>query len=157
MAVKSEERTIGEHTYRVTQLTALKSRELFSRLVRLLGPGVAAMVSAGQGISRSQISQMLGEISQRVTDDELDHFCRVLGSSSQIVAAGNAVTLDKEVIDVHFAGQLFNLFKWLAFALEVNYSDFLSVFARMQAAVSAAAAKSPSPSPPASIGTFGAS
>lgn len=158
MAVKTEDRTIGEHTYRVTQLTALKSRALFARLVRFVGPAAAAALGGGRRLSQLNVGELVSDIAGRVSDEELGYFCDVLGSCTEIVGSNGAlVRLDRNVIDFHFAGHLLDMFTWMAFALEVNYSDFLSAWKRTPGAASMAPVSGPSPSPTASTGTFGVS
>lgn len=158
MAVKTEDRVIGEHTYRVTQLTALKARALFARLVRFVGPAAATVVGAGRKVSLGELGSILGDLSERVTDDELGWFCDRLGECSYIVGdGGRTQQLERAIIDIHFAGALLDMFKWMAFALEVNFADFLSELKRTQAAASMAQGKPESKSPQVSTGTSGAS
>jgi hypothetical protein len=158
MAVKSDTRTIGEHTYRVTQLTALKSRALFVRLVKLLGPAVVTVIGSGVNVNRAQLGGLLSELFTRLSDDELAYFCNVLGACTEVLGPGGAVVIDSPaMIDVHFAGRLLDMFKWLRFALEVQFSDFLSAAKATLAAGSTAQGTAPSASPSASTGTFGVS
>lgn len=154
MAVKTDTRQIGEHKYRVTQLPGLKARELFTRIVRLIGPAAAAAVGSGRGLSRFDLGELFGSLTSRITDDELGHFCTVLGECTELLGSNGAATkLDTTLQDVHFAGELLNMFKWLQFALEVNFADFLSVWRRTQAAESTAQTSAASRSPQASTGT----
>lgn len=154
MAVKTEERRIGDHTYRVTQLTALKARALFARLVRFIGPAAATAIGAGQLPSMGDLGGMLGELTERVSDDELGWFAARLGECSYLVGDnGKVLQLEPSVVDLHFAGALLDMFKWMAFALEVNFADFLSVLKRTQAAASTAPANQASRSPLDSTGT----
>lgn len=154
MAVKTEDRTIGAHTYRVTQLTALKARALFARLVRFIGPAAATALGGGRKLSQLDLGSLLSDLTERVTDEELGYFCDVLGSCSELVGTnGKTVALDREILDVHFAGALLDMFKWLAFALEVNFADFLTELKRTQAAASMAQVRAESKSPLVSTGT----
>lgn len=159
MALGVDERQIGEHTYRVTQLTTLKARALFARLVQFLGPGVATAISSGNvsSILNMDIGALVGSLADKFTDNELAYFCTQLGSCSEIVVDGKTQTLTNAIIDVHFAGHLLDMFKWMAFALEVQFSDFLSEWKRIQAAALEAKAKSVQNSPAASTGTSGES
>lgn len=154
MAIQSDKRTIGEHTYRVTQLTALKGRALFTRLVRFLGPAAAGALGSRRGLGALDKGALMSDLATRVTDEELGYFCDVLGECTEIIgASGKAERLDRELFDVHFAGRMLDMFKWLQFALEVNFADFLSVLRRIPDASSTAPAMPQSPSPPASTGT----
>lgn len=154
MAVKTEERRIGDHTYRVTQLTALKARALFARLVRFVGPAAATAIGAGMKINMSQLGSLLSELTERVSDDELGWFAARLGECSYLVGDnGKALQLEPSVVDMHFAGSLLDMFKWMAFALEVNFADFLSELKRTQAVASMVPGNPESKSPSASTGT----
>jgi len=160
MAVQVETRTIGDVTYRVTQLTALKGRALFARLIRFVGPSVAAAVGSGnvKSLLDMDVGGILEQFSSRVTDEELGYFCDVLGSCTEIVGDNGATqALNKSVFDIHFAGRLLDMFKWMGFALEVNFADFLSVLKRIQGERSTAPASPVSPSQPLSTGTSGGS
>lgn len=159
MALGVEERQIGEHVYRVTQLTALKGRALFARLIQFLGPAVAGAVSSGNlsSILNMDVGALVGMLADKFTDNELAYFCTQLGSCSEIVVEDRAQKLTNDIIDIHFGGKLLEMFKWMGFALEVQFSDFLSELKRIQVAALAVKAKSAQKSPADSIGTSGGS
>jgi hypothetical protein len=161
MAVQTETRVIGGRNYRVTQLTALKARALFVRLVKMVGPMVAALLGSGNArgfleMEGKELGPMIVNFCERISDEELDFFCSVLGEQSQIVnERGEGAIMTRNIIDVEFAGRLMDLFKWLAFALEVNFTDFLSAAKAIPVGKSKAPVSDPLPFREASIGTSG--
>jgi hypothetical protein len=163
MAVQTETRVIGGRTYRVTQLTALKARALFVRLIKMVGPMAAALLGTGNArgfldMDGKEVGPMIVSFCERISDEELDYFCSVLGEQSQVInERGEGATLARNIIDVEFAGRLMDLFKWLTFALEVNFSDFLSVAKAIPAAKSKGRTSEPLPFREGSTGTSGAS
>lgn len=162
MALLTEDKQIGEHTFRVTQLTGIEGRKLFARLVRFVGPAIAGAVSSGRLKSLLDINldvgSLMGQLADKFTDDELDFFCKKLGACTELVGDnGKTTKLDLNIQDVIFAGHLFDMFKWMAFALEVQFSDFLSELKRIQAAKSTAPASDASTSLPVLTGTSGES
>jgi tail assembly chaperone len=110
------------------------------------------------GADSASLVPMVTDFCERLSDDELGYFCETLGSCTEIVGDASSATLTTQLQDVHFAGHLLDMFKWLAFALEVNYADFLSAIKATQVAKSPAAVVSAaSQSPSLSTGTSGVS
>lgn len=160
MSMGVEDRQIGDRTFRVLQLPALKARALFARLVQFLGPAVAGAVSSGNmsALLNMDVGALVGTLSEKFTEEELSYFGKVLGGCTQLVGDnGNTAVLDEKLQDVVFAGNILQMFKWMGFALEVQFSDFLSELKRIQAVALAAKEKSAQKSPAASTGTSGES
>lgn len=128
---KQEERTIGDTTYRVTQLTAKPARRLFARIVQLLGPGIGSMME-GQPLSMqallgADMGVGIKEITKALDPEEQEHVIDVLCENKTIARRDGDKwpIMNKEAFDLHFTGRLVDMYKVIGFALEVNYSDFL--------------------------------
>jgi hypothetical protein len=166
MGLKQETRSIGKYKYRVTQLPALKARALFVRLTKALGPvlgtaleGIGPVTLRGMlGLNGATLGLLINEASTRLTEEDLTYFCDVLGESSELLGeSGRGERLTESVQNIHFGGQLLQMFKWMGFALEVNFSDFLDGLKSLKAEKSTGRESSASPSPTDSTGTSGES
>ncbi len=145
MALETKDKSIAGVTYRVTQLTATKGRAVFVRLAKLF----AGM--AGAKNMEDRIAGILGKLS----DDDLKFVCDVFASATQVHAPGDKGWPQlSDVFDLHFAGRYLEMFQWLAFCLEVNFSGF---FPGVDIAGLAQAATSGSISPKGATGSSGGS
>jgi len=118
MAIKKESRTIGDHTYEVTQFPTTKALTMLNRLVCLLGESIGTMTDDG-GFS-SAAKTLIG----RLEGEDLAEFCQSL---LEKVTIDGQKQQGEKYFDLHFAGQIGHLFEVVAFVLEVNFNDFLSV------------------------------
>lgn len=147
-------RTIGAYTYQMTELGSADAKALFVRTVQAAGPvlgaylegaGAAAegegLKSIADGTAKAKIakrlvgmdvkafSRMFEELAHRLSIDDLNYACEVLGRASQLKGEkGGWLPLDRDRQELHFTGgRLLSLWKWLAFGYEVQFSDFLAV------------------------------
>lgn len=158
-------------TYHVTQLPSKKARNTLVRLVRIFGPVLGRLVEGYQGtkgkkataaavldaVDGASVSSALSELAARLTEAELDHACTVFGEYTEISSDEDPESRKKlttQAQELHFAGNTAELFEWLGFALEVNFSDFFKgsqIGAELGAALTGRAspkASSPSESRP---------
>ena len=160
--IETQMKQIGGRHYRVTQLGAAKGTKLMVRLFKLLGPPVSQFLSgvAKDGkavniadIQMESVSEAVMELSQLITEDEMEHVISTLSRVTQVSDDGKQGwgSLD-EIRELIWAGNYIEMFKWLAFALEVNYAGFFGA-SGFGAVASALKAKSASTSPKASTGT----
>lgn len=122
-AFKQESKLIGQHTYKVTQLDALKGRRAFTRLVKLLGPAFASM---GDGDDDAKVARGISALVDRMSEDDVDYFCDVFAELTE-VSGGSYKKASPQldtVFATHFAGNYFELTQWLIFAMKVNFSSF---------------------------------
>lgn len=128
---KSEERTIGDNTYRVTQLVSKDARPTLIRLFKLLGPSIGQMVEdamAGRSINPDiGVGVAISQLADRISEDDLERLIDTLVQNKTLArkTENGWPLLDKAGFDVHFTGRIGEMFKVLAFALEVNFQDFL--------------------------------
>lgn len=106
---KSETRTIGENTYIVAQLGALKGRTVFAKLLKVAGPLMA-------GGDLSAVSH--------IPDEALGEFCDAFASCTQVKIGDKQPNLS-DIFDVHFAGCYDEMLAWLGFCIELNFGSVL--------------------------------
>ena len=123
------------------------------RLVRVLGPvvgalmeGAASKMTSGPKGSKTKpvaamdksarlgaileadpatVSKVLTELGSRLTEEDLEYFASVFGATTQVEREpGKLLPLTLQDQEIHFAGRFGEMFRWLGFCLEVNYSDF---------------------------------
>lgn len=130
MAHTTEERRLGDTTYRVTTIGALKGRGLMVRLGKLGGQSLASFLdglASGKTVLDAAvavgIAEAIREISARLTEEEFAAICDELALHTILVFDEKEPRL-KDVFDTHFAGNYGELVQWFAFALEVNFRSF---------------------------------
>jgi hypothetical protein len=123
-AFKQESARIGAHTYKVTQLDALKGRRAFTRLAKLLGPAFAQL--QGEGTDDEKVARALTSLVDRMSEDDVDFFCDAFAELTEVSGGAYkkaAPQLDT-VFATHFAGNYLEMTRWLIFAMKVNFSSF---------------------------------
>jgi len=167
--ITTEQKQIGEWHYETTQLGSKDGRRLLVRLYKLLGPAAAEFLAGledkdgGKGgaqirnlgdVKTDAIADAVTELAARITEDELDHVVDTLAKKTRVSQNGTSgwqpLVEQSEMI---WAGNYTEMFKWLAFALGVNYSGFTGGLGNLSAFVSQAAQGSQSKSPNQSTGT----
>lgn len=133
--LESQQKRIGDIDYQVTQLPAPAGRRLLVRLYKVLGPALAAALKSlpesSGGISlgelqTSAIGDAMFELAQSITEDELDHVCNVFASQTLFSRESGKWLPLKDFEDSHWSGNYLQMFQWIGFCLEANYSSFLS-------------------------------
>lgn len=130
---KEKETTLSGIKFRVTQLGFEDSIDLFVPLCKTLGPSIGALFSSvtqddtkalgDAQISPTGITQALSELAQRLTASDLKYAVNMLAKTTRIEREpGKWPMLEPEV---DLAGEFSLMFRWLAFALGVNYGSFL--------------------------------
>lgn len=124
-------RTIDGVIFEVTPLGYREGRKAFVRLSKAVGPALAQASSGGDMADLSgsdvDVAAALSALVSEVSDGDLEWFADILGKTTRFSRGGDKwpylVEANREAL---FAGEILLFFKWLAFALEVNFSDFLS-------------------------------
>lgn len=123
--IKTEDRQIGKVTYSVTQLGFKKSREVFARLTKMLGPALGLLLNGGSEGAAGALEAVCAQVSEA----DLEYLCDVFAECTMVkMPDGKRAKLSADAQELLFGGALVDCFKWLAFALEVNYGDFFDVF-----------------------------
>jgi len=120
-------RTIDGVTFEVTPLGFKQARVAFVRLTKALGPALAHVDTDAPDMAAA-----LSALVERVGDDDLEWFADVFGETTRFSTDGSKWPyLHADLRESLFSGgKLMLFFQWLAFALEVNFSDFLVFLTR---------------------------
>lgn len=121
--LETKTRQIGEYKYRCTQLGALKGRKVLVRLLKTVGPAL-------DGVSEGSVGSLLGKLASSLDEDTVDYLCDTMAARTEVeLPSGKSVDL-AGIFELHFAGKYGEMVKWLAFAVEVNFSSFFSDLAK---------------------------
>lgn len=147
---------IGDYTYAVKQLDALKGRKVFVRLANVLGPAFE-----GLGKGEDAVEKALGKLLASLREDDMEYFCKQFAPSTMVLGgeyADDPRSLQSDLFfGTHFAGKYLDMIEWLIHCVQANYSSF---FQGIGAKVAARVPAKPAPalqSPPTSTGTSGES
>lgn len=120
----NQKKTIDSVKYEVSMLPPRLARKILVRIFQVLAP------SAGEAFSREseQLTQAIGPIlstlSDKLSDDDLDWMMSELAKVTTVEVAPGQEPYLNTIFDVHFRGKVGQMFKWFAFAMEVQYADF---------------------------------
>lgn len=153
----SREKVIDGVTYTIYMLPPKVAMDLLVDVSKVVGPSLGALLDAAESkgnggsvldldITSPTISNALGALLERVDKKTL----RSMIDQLVPVSMADGVKLEG-AFDIHFRGRLGSMFKWLFFALQTQFGDFIDalVGATGQGAEMTAA---PSPSPITSAG-----
>jgi hypothetical protein len=125
LSVKNKTRTIGGREFTCVQFMAVRSYTLLHTLLQEVGPLIAGSLSNTLSV-RELVPMIVDLLSKLTPERSLELMVSILEGT--IVTDGkNMVSLDStERFDVMFGPNIGDMFKALAFSIEVNYGDFLS-------------------------------
>lgn len=119
--IQTKDKTIGDSVYSVTQMPGLTALRMQSKLMRILGPSFAQMVSSAgtknldAGFAPA-VSLLVNQLDPDTFETLVKDLMKGVRKNGQEITAG--------ILNLDFAGNLNELFQVLQFVLEVNYSDF---------------------------------
>jgi Phage tail assembly chaperone protein, TAC len=151
-----KEKVIDEVTYQIGMLPPRKAQVILVDILKVAGPALAAVATAVKGGSildadidfQKVASQLALNLDVKTLEAHQNELADVtLANGKQL----------RGIFDAHFRGRIMHLYKWHAFALEANFSDFsdalASVSSRLKSLVKAEpASSSQNTSTPASGG-----
>lgn len=138
MARKTETTEIDGLKFTVTQLPGRKAAEMSVRLLTMLAPAVAkagaglgsvdwsrgASASVDMGRVFADMGLAAETLFARLTPDEIQRVSKELYAFAKVEENGQELPMTDAVIDEVFAGRAGALFRFLIFALKVNFADF---------------------------------
>ena len=125
--IETVERTIGKHGYIVTQLGFKRSRQVFARLTKMVGPALSELLGGGE--SQAKAGAALSALCAQVSEPDLEYLCDTFADCTLVkMPDGGKKRLDADTQEVIFGGHIEDCFKWLAFCLEANYAGFFGEF-----------------------------
>lgn len=129
MAREIVTKKIGGVEYIATQFPPRKSLKVLTRLTRVIGQPLMKLMNSVDGekgildqdVSKLDIGGAISALGNALGDDDL---YEIAVEVCECVTA-DGVQLIGDKLDVHFTGKLDDMFKVVAFAVEVNYQNFL--------------------------------
>lgn len=151
---KNTKKIDGVHL-RVDMLELEEAEECFVRAVKALGPALGELAKAAIAAKTSSVLDVdvavaggaFAQLAANLTKEDLTYFRKVFADVTYHEAApGKWIKFVPEVV---LKGKFGVLLKWLRFALEVNFADFLSGVSATSGRPSSdqASVESPSESP----------
>lgn len=137
MARNPETREIDGFMFEVTPLGFVAGRRLFVRLTKALGPGLVALAGGAASLASLDLVTVSRDLIASLDDAELEYMAETLGEVTRFWPADSPKAkpyLDKGNREVLFSGSILLFFRWLAFACEVQFSDFFAMLRRAFAA-----------------------
>lgn len=129
MPIETKEKIIGEATYRVSQLPAMRAFKLLTRLGKVAGPALAAM----KGGLDADLGEAAKALFDRLSEDEVEQLLRQILETVQVTEEGKTRQM-LTGFDIIYAGdRMVEVFEVVKFALEVQYGP---IFAALGAVAS---------------------
>lgn len=124
---QAHHKVIDGFDYKVTEMPALKAFHTFVDLTKIVGESYAHLAAKAE---ESTPQEVVGEC-VRLLIKNLDHaksesILKEMAGVTMFCAAGesNHMPLSQH-LNMHFAGKMGRMVKWLHFALEVQYGNLL--------------------------------
>ena len=133
MQTDSKKKVIDGKTYDVYMLSATTGLTTFLRLVRICGPAIGIAI---KGVGLKDLKS-IGDIELDSIDFEAIARQIFQSEEEETILDITAKLAEKTFVEgqplqpmyeVHFQGKIGKLFRWLTFALEVNFSDFFDEY-----------------------------
>ena len=119
--IETKDKTIGDSVYSVTQMPGLTALRMQSKLLKLVGPSFAQMVaSAGSKSLDSGLASAASLLFNQLDPDTFENLVKDLLKGVR----KDGKEIDKNILNMDFAGNLNELFQVLQYVIEVNYADF---------------------------------
>lgn len=130
--IPSTEREINGRKYRLTALAAGPGRRMMIRLMKVIGPGLAATLKAAGGGSLLQadtsvLADGVTELCKNLSEDEFDSICKIFLEKTEVQGEKGWTTIPE--YDA-FAADYGSLMLLLAAHIDHNYSSFFGVLKR---------------------------
>ena len=118
---------IGDRVYTVSQLPAMRAQRLLPRLLKAVGPAVAALLASGASLkdvmamdlSKVDLGAVVKGLAENLTPDEYESLLRELLSTATL---GGKDLMPQ--FDIAMQGRVGEVFQLLKFAFQVNYRNF---------------------------------
>lgn len=108
-----------------TQHGAIPGMRLLARLAKLLGPAAGDLKSIAK-VGGTDVLPAVEALLERLDEDSVESLLQEILRCSQVIANKSIKTLDsQDAINDVYSGRYLLLLRSLAFAVQVNYGDFL--------------------------------
>jgi hypothetical protein len=128
--LEPQTREIDGLTVTVQQLPAMRAFKLLHKILKAVAPSAAKALASGdmKNVSSGNLSEAAEILFDRLSEDDLAAVTRQLLDMAFVTAEGEQrPARNGDLLHSAFDGRVGTLIKTIAFALEVNYGDFLAV------------------------------
>jgi hypothetical protein len=125
--LKTQSREIGGRNYQIRLLSFDESRQVYSKIQRLLSANEEVLEETGLGFF------MFAGLAGGVSDEDLKLYCSVFGEATTVEMGPNMTLSLKDAGSrtAVFSGQFEDVFEWLDACVAINFGG---VIAKMRAA-----------------------
>jgi len=123
--IAPKEKTIGANTYQVRILPAGVGLRSAAKLANLIGPGLKGLQG---GETEDKLVGFFSDLlSNDALADRLEYFTKLFTEYTSVKIAGSDAYVElRQVYELHFSANYFELLQWLAFCIEVNHASFFT-------------------------------
>jgi len=127
MACKTENKTIGEHDYSVTQWPATKALLMKARLAKTFGTSIALIGAAVTGKDRDDAkdAKALAEGLESLFSNSPEALVGLVKDTVIGVGCGDAIITDSSFEELFSGDNLLDVYKVFLFVLKVNYGNLI--------------------------------
>lgn len=131
--IETQTREIDGVLFRVTPMSLTAARRGLVKLAKVVGPSLAQAMNEAPSLDAlkadmagANLVDAVSSFMDKISDQDLEWFEDQIGKHSAASMDGGDTwpALVKANRDQIFQGRLLLYFRWLAFGLEANYSDF---------------------------------
>jgi len=117
--MEQKSKSIGTTTYLVTQMDAVRALKVQTKLIKLLGPGALPLMDTSQPI-KEKLKALIPALMENFDSDLVNDLVLSLFDKGIFIQVGDV----PKVVDfsTHFAGKPFEMWKVVAFIMEVNFN-----------------------------------
>jgi hypothetical protein len=131
--LEPQTKQIDDVNVTVTQLPAMRALKLLHRILKAVAPSAAKAMASGDAkkLALTNLSEAAELLFDRLSEEDLAAVTKQLLSTAFVTAGDEQrPAVSGDILHGAFDGHIGLLMKVLAFALEVNYGDFLGVLKR---------------------------
>lgn len=117
--MEQKSKSIGTETYLVTQMDAIRALKIQTKLIKMLGSGALELMDTSKD-TKEKIAGLVPKLMENFDDDLANELVLSLFEKGVFTKKGE----HPKVVDfaTHFAGKVFEMWKVVAFILEVNFN-----------------------------------
>lgn len=116
--MEQKSKSIGNTTYLVTQMDAIRSLKVQTKLIKILGPGALPLMEKDKSI-KDKLAELIPKLMENFDADLVNDLVLSLFDKGIFTQTeGVPKVLD---FSTHFAGKPFEMWKVVAFIMEVNF------------------------------------
>lgn len=131
---KIESKEIDGYTFTVQQLPMMRAHKVFNRLLKAISSGLVALATSNANLKDMMeqdvgaLSGALGALLDRMPETEQEQLFKDLLETATFEKDGQKFKFYPHA-DEELAGKLLTVYKFVGFALQVNFRDFTDAVA----------------------------